>query len=448
MKTQHWILLMILVAVVVAISLWQRADHGDRVTVRFLNQETDPSVVTVQRGWVRGFAEANPEVRVVLEGAPNTVINQRIATYVQAGAPLDVIHADPGSAANLTANRLLAPLDDVVERLGGREAFLPGRLLIYEDSVYAINQAATAPVLHYRKDVFEAAGLNPPETWEELLHAARTIHSPDMAGIALPGGENRATTIYAGIILWQNCGDFFNSALEVTIDNERTREALRFYADLLQYAPPDAAGWGFTEPIESFWAGRSAMLFYWHGLDLTFRQNPALVENIGLVRVPRGRIRVTQEGGRYIGVFAGSAALEESKKWIEYIFTPENATRLTELQPMMYPPATHAAMELLRQSTAPTIQTYGDALFSVVYPSSEFSYNEIFNAGGINAETCTLQKTGVLNPFVNVLWNGNLYARAIQRVAYQNWTPDRAAAEAHKALVQQVEVARRELARH
>jgi ABC-type glycerol-3-phosphate transport system substrate-binding protein len=447
MKIQHWILLVMVTALLIVTSLWYRSEHGDRVAVRFLNQETDPSVVAVQRGWVSGFAEENPDVRIILEGAPNTVINQRIATYVQAGAPLDVIHADPGSVARLAAAGLLEPLDEVVGRLGGREAFLPGRLLIHEDRVFAINQAASVPVLHYRKDVFAAAGLNPPETWDDLIYAARTIHSPDMAGIALPGGENRATTIYSGIMLWQNCGDFFNRNLEVTIDNERTHGALRFYADLLQYAPPDAAAWGFTEPIESFWAGRAAMLFYWHGLDLTFSQNPALVENIGVVAAPEGRLRVSQEGGRYIGVFAQSNALEESKKWVEFIFRPEHATKLSEVQPMMYPPATYAAMERLGASTAPTIQAYGESLFNVVYPSSEFAYNEIFNAGGIDGESCTMEKTGVLNPFVGVLWNSNLYARAVQRVAYQGWTPERAAGEAQKALHQQVEVARREIAR-
>jgi multiple sugar transport system substrate-binding protein len=446
MKKFHWILLVLLVAAAIMTSLSYRSDPGDRTTVRFLNQETDPSIVAVQRGWIAGFTEGHPEIRIRLESASNTVINQRIATYVQAGAPLDVVHSDPGSAARLTAAGLLAPLDDVIERLGGRDAFLPGRLLIHNDRVYGINQAGAVPVLHYRKDVFLAAGLQPPETWDDLLHAARTLHSPDMAGIALPGGENRATTMYAGIFLWQNAGDFFNSDLELTIDHPRTYDALRFYAELLACAPPDAASWGFTEPIESFWAGRAAMLLYWHGLDLTFKQNPALIENIGVVAAPKGRMRVTQEGGRYIGVFANSNALEESKHWVEYIFTPEHATLLSEVHPMLYPPATHRAMELLRNSNAPTIQAYGDTLFNVVYPSAEFAYNEIFNAGGINPETLAIDKTGVLNPLVGVLWNSNLYARAVQRVAYQQWTPERAAGDAHHALAQQIEVARRELA--
>lgn len=414
-------------------------------TVRYLNQETDPAVVRVQRDWIEAFIKENPGIDIILEGAPANIINQRIATYVQAGAPLDVVHADGGSAARAAASGLLVPLDDIVERLGGRDAFLPGRLLTYEGSVYSINQAAARPHLHYRKDLFEAAGLEPPTTWEELIEAAKTLHSDDIAGIAIPGGENRATTIYAGIFLWQNCGDFFNSDLEVTIDNERTHEALQFYADLLEYAPPDAVSWSFSEPIESFWAGRAAMVPYWHGLDLTMRQNPAMVENIGVVPMPAGKIQVTEQGGRYVSIFNSSEVQDAAKKWVEFIFTPENARTLTEIQPMLYPPATTAAIEQLRDSEAPTFQAYGDLLFDVVYDPEAVAYNQIFNGGGVNPETCTVEETGVLNPFVSVVWNSNLYARAVQQVAYNDMSPEEAAAQAQAALEEQVETARREL---
>lgn len=433
-----------LLFLVVSLAVWLGGCSRDPVTeVRFLNQETDPAVVAVQRGWIARFTAANSGVGIALENAPN--INQRIATYVQAGARMDVVHADGGSAAMLAAAGLLAPLDDVVERLGGRDAFLPGRLLIVDDKVLAINQAATVPMLHFRKDLFAAAGLPPPTTWAELLHAARTLQSAEVAGIALPGGENRATTIYAGIFLWQNCGDFFNRDLEVTLDNERTHEALRFYADLLRLAPPDAGAWGFTEPIESFWSGRSAMVFFWHGLDLTFRQNPALIDNVGVVEMPRGRLRVTEQGGRYISVHAASPEIELAKAWVEHMFTPAQAQELTELQPMLYPPVTRQALEDLKQSSAPTIRAYGETLFATVYASAAFAHNQVFDGGGIDPGTCAIERTGILNPYVGVLWNSNLYARAVQRVAYEKWEPRRAAAAAQEALSQQVETARREM---
>ena len=156
-------------------------------------------------------------------------------------------------------------------------------------------------------------------------------------------------------------------------------------------------------------------------------------------------MRVTEQGGRYVSVFNSSQAIDESKKWVQYIFTPENATRLTETTPMLYPPATEAGIEMLRASEAPAIQAYGDILFEVTYPTAEFAYNQIFNGGGIDPETCTIRETGVINPYVSVVWNSNLYARAVQQVAYQDRDPAEAAAEAHALIAEQVEVARSEM---
>jgi multiple sugar transport system substrate-binding protein len=414
--------------------------------VRYLSQETDPAVVAIQREWVDGFIASHPGTDVILESAPAGVINQRIATYVQAGAPLDVVHSDPGTAARLAVEGLLAPLDDVVEALGGREAFLNNRLLIVDDHVYAINQAATSPQLFYRKDLFDAAGIAAPTNWEEVRAAAEALHSDDVIGIALAGGENRMTTIMAGTMLWQNCHDFFDADLKVILDDPKTVEAAAHYADLLQYSAPDAAAWAFNEPPESFWSGRAAMVLHWHVLDLMMRQNPDLVANVAVAPVTANKMTATQTGGRYVAVFANSPTLETGKAWIEYIFTPENAAKLTGIGPLLYPPATEAAMEALRNSDAETVAAFGPLLFDQVYPSAVDGYSEILHAGGLDTETCTLRETGVVNPFTSVVWNSNLYARAIQKIAYEGTDPAEAVAEAATLLAEQVEQAKKELA--
>ncbi len=434
-----------LLALVLGAGLAAEAGAQGISVVRYLSQETDPAVVAIQRDWVSGFIAANPGTDVILESAPAGVINQRIATYVQAGAPLDVVHSDPGTAARLAAEGLLAPLDDVVEALGGREAFLPNRLLIIDDKVYAINQAAAAPRLFYRKDLLEAAGIEPPTTWEEVRAAAEKLHSRDVAGIALAGGENRMVTIMASTLLWQNCHDFFDGELNLILDDPKAHEAAAFYADLLRFSAPDAAAWAFNEPPEAFWSGRAAMVLHWHALDLMIRQNPALVEKVGVAPVTMGRMQATQTGGRYIAVFANSPTVETGKQWIEYVFSPENAAKLTGISPLLYPPATRGAMEAFQASDAATVEAYGDVLFEQVYPDARFGYSEILHAGGLDTETCSLRETGVVNPFISVLWNSNLYARAIQKIAYENADPAVAVREAHEALAAQVETAKREM---
>jgi multiple sugar transport system substrate-binding protein len=413
--------------------------------VRYLSQETNPDVVRIQKDWVKGFIEANPGTDVVLESAPSGVINQRIATYVQAGAPLDVVHSDPGTAARLAVEGLLEPLDDIVDAMGGRDAFLKNRLLIVNDKVYGINQAPSTPQLFYRKDLFEAAGIAPPTNWTEVTAAAKALNSDDVIGIALAGGENRMTTIMAGIMLWQNCADFFDADLNVILDNPKAVEAAEYYANLLKYSAPDAAAWSFGEPAEAYWSGRAAMVVYWHLLDLMMAKNPDLVAVTGIAPVTSNRIAVTQTGGRYVALFANSPTLETGKAWIEYIFAPENAAKLTEMSPLLYPPATQSAMDTLRASNAPTIQAYGDLLFDTVYPSAANGYSEILHAGGIDTASCELRDTNLINPFTSVVWNSNLFARAIQKIAYEDADPSEAIAEAAKLLADQVEVARAEM---
>lgn len=431
----------------------QNGDEGDEEessseegikTIRFLNQETDPDVVRVQRGWVERFVEENPDSDVILEGAPADVINQRIATYIQAGAPLDVLHGDGGSTGALAADGQLEPLDDVVEALGGRDAFLPGRLLEYEGSVYAINQVPAMRVLHYRTDLFEEANLEVPETWEELLNAAEVLDSlsDDISGIAIPGGENRATTIHSGVFLWQACGDFFDSELNVTLDTPQAAEALEMYASLLQYAPDDVAAWSWNEPPESFLAGRSAMLIHNFGLDLMIRQNPDLVDNVALAPLPADELNVTEQGSRYLSIASFSDNTETAKAWIEFMLSAENAVELSEVMPMLYPPTTQSTLELLESSDADTVQAYGDDLFGVYYPQAERAYNQVVDAGGIDQEDCVLRDTNTLNPYVQILWNSNLWARAVQQVAFEGASPADAAAEAHENLSARVEEAR------
>ena len=425
-------LLVVLMVFCVALPMFaggQRDSAAGLTVVRYLNQETNPQVVAIQRDWITGFRQEYPQFDVALEGAPAAVINQTIATYTQAGAPLDVIHADGGSAARLAAAGRLAPLDDIVEKLGGRDAFFPGRLLIYNDRVYSINQAPTSPTLHYRTDIFEKHGLSTPRTYQDVLNAARIIdaNEPGMSGLGLPGGENRATTIYSGIFMWGFGGNYYDADLNVTTNTREVRQALEFYAQLLQYAPEDASGWAFNEPAEAYMAGRTAMLFLWNGADLIRRQNPALLEVTNIVRFPAGpRMHVTEQGGRYISIWGASRNLEASKAWVEYIFRPENSIKLTEMEPGMYPPKTHADWALAERSTADAFRLYGDALFNEVFKSAEIAYNQIFHAGGIAPSYDRPRETGILNPLIDAVWGSNVYATAVQRVAYGGWSVDRA----------------------
>ena len=78
-------------------------------------------------------------------------------------------------------------IDGYVQNIGvagGAKGYLPGQL----GSAFGIPFGSETSVLAYRKDIFEKHGLEPPETYEELLDLACRIPElePGMGGMAQP----------------------------------------------------------------------------------------------------------------------------------------------------------------------------------------------------------------------------------------------------------------------
>src|SRR3954468_20826101 len=62
---------------------------------------------------------------------------------------------------------------------------------IVDGELYAIPFQNSTPLLYYNKDHFKEAGLDPekaPQTWAELVEAARKLTKPDRMGFGLPEG--------------------------------------------------------------------------------------------------------------------------------------------------------------------------------------------------------------------------------------------------------------------
>ena len=56
----------------------------------------------------------------------------------------------------------------------------------YAGKTYMITLDGDFHMIYYRTDLFEAAGLKPPETWEDYVAAAKALHGNDMNGDGTP----------------------------------------------------------------------------------------------------------------------------------------------------------------------------------------------------------------------------------------------------------------------
>ena len=76
------------------------------------------------------------------------------------------------------------PVDDIVEEIDGAHRFLPSAVqpYKYEDHTWAVPVFGMVQMLWYRKDMFEAAGLDPeapPKTWDELTGRRRSSRATE-----------------------------------------------------------------------------------------------------------------------------------------------------------------------------------------------------------------------------------------------------------------------------
>lgn len=147
-------------------------------------------------------------------------------------------------------------LDPIVESLSGED----GKL-------YAMPFYGESSFLMYRKDVFEKEGLEMPErpTWTEVADLAAKVDGaePGMKGICLRGlpgwGEQFAplTTVVNTF-----GGTWFEEDMTPKVNAPEFTEAVNFYVDLVRKnGEPGAAQAGFTECLNSFSQGKTAMWY-------------------------------------------------------------------------------------------------------------------------------------------------------------------------------------------
>lgn len=137
--------------------------------------------------------------------------------------------------------------------------------LSYQGKLYALPFYGESSLLVYRKDLFDAKGLQMPEqpTYDDIkkFADALTDKSKSIYGITLRGkpgwGENMA---YLGTLINTFGGTWFDMQWHPTIDTPEWKKAITFYVDLMKAdGPPGASSNGFNENLTLFASGKAAM---------------------------------------------------------------------------------------------------------------------------------------------------------------------------------------------
>lgn len=160
---------------------------------------------------VTGYAEAYADARVSVEWIPDPYETTVSSALLTDEGP-DVFEYGNGPTIDMIQGGQVLPVDDA---LGDAAAdFNPAMIarMTYDGHLWAIPQMIDMQLLVYRKSLLEEAGIEPPETLDDLIAAAAALTTDDVKGLFL--GNDGGVGVLAGMPLWSAGADY------LTADNQ------------------------------------------------------------------------------------------------------------------------------------------------------------------------------------------------------------------------------------
>jgi ABC-type glycerol-3-phosphate transport system substrate-binding protein len=120
------------------------------------------------------FKALHPDINLTFEPTIDSAAPANALNAIAAGEQgPDLLGLERGQFPNFMRNGIIAEYFlDLTDRIGDRrEDYAEGRWTIYsyEGRLYGIESSLTASVLYYQPAIFEAAGVEVPTTWEQVL---------------------------------------------------------------------------------------------------------------------------------------------------------------------------------------------------------------------------------------------------------------------------------------
>ncbi len=266
---------------------------------------------------VKRYAAAYQPARVEVQWRPGNYDQQTAAALLTAHGP-DVFEVNGPSLDQIQGHQVV----DLTDRIAAvRSDFNPAVLApkTWQGKVYAIPQVVDMQLLYYRKSMLREAGVNPPQTLDELVDAAGALTNKNVKGLFL--GNDGGAGVLGGTPLFAAGLELVTAHGTVGFDDPAAATALgalhKMYAAkwLLLGAPAD-----WSDP-SAFIQGLTAM--QWSGLWAMPQVKKALGDDFGVLPFPRSGSAgqpAVPVGAYGCAVSARSAHVEAGKAFAKWLW--------------------------------------------------------------------------------------------------------------------------------
>ncbi len=404
--------------------------------ISFWTNLTTASQANVIKKQIDECTANQPDLKVNFETVPFGAMYTRLITALRNDDAPNIMNTIEGAVAFMQAKGGLEPVTDVVDVLG-RDDFTASYLKAVSKNgeIWGIPDWALHQSVWYRKDLFDAAGIDVPKSWEELLVAAKTLTkpaadgSPAQYGFAVPMSRSLVAPQTYFQIFYSAGGSIFDPETgEYVFDDYKpvAVESLDYMIELYKEAsPPASIEWSWSEYRTAFVKGLVAMTNEWGAVvQMASEQNPSVLASFDVFPFPGPSAETAPAaslGGGYYYLVGKSSPdkVEASKDLLRCFYEPERVAERANSRPVFAIPATKSAFESTVYQSNETVQQFQPQLNTIFNEVMPHWYRYGMEAG-LNPLAGQIEATTFIGDAIQNAVLGNMTSEeAIDRIATQ-----------------------------
>ncbi|TDD58948.1 sugar ABC transporter substrate-binding protein [Kribbella antibiotica] len=336
---------------------------------------------------VERYAKEYPDATVSVQWSPGDY-DKKVSTTLLTDQGPDVFEYGNGPTIDMIKGGQVVDLTDVPGP--AVSDFTPSLIkrMSYQGKLYAIPQVVDMQFLVYRKSLLSAAGVQPPQTVDELLDAAKKLTTDKVKGLFV--GNDGGVGVLGGPALWSAGLDYLTDDGKFGFDDPLAAESLKKLRELftsktlLLGAPAD-----WSDP-SAFTQGLTAMqltgLWTLPAIEKAFKDDfgvlpwPKLNATTGAPSVPVGAYGAC--------VSSKSKNVDAAKKFVKWLWVDQTDKQLDFAQAYgFHIPARKSLIEKADKlksgpaaDAAKFVNDHGHAQSPVLWsPKSSTAYSDALN---------------------------------------------------------------------
>ena len=232
--------------------------------IRFWTTEEQPERLAKQQEMAEAFEAATGTAVEVIPVTESDLGTRATAAFAAGDLPDVIYHTLQYALPWYEAGILDADAaTEVVEALGN-DTFAQGALdmAAVSEGVASVPVDGWTQMVVYRKDLFEANGLEPPTTYANVVAALEALHNPpEMFGFvaATKVDENFMSQVLEHVFLANGQSPVDENGFK-GFDEGPTTEILEFYKAIADASPPGELYWDQSRTL--YFAGQAAMIIW------------------------------------------------------------------------------------------------------------------------------------------------------------------------------------------